>query len=614
MCGIAGVMMRRGRAPDAAVLRRLAEALAHRGPDGRGQYVSGSVGMVHTRLAIIDLETGDQPLFAGPEHHRPDIEDAPVALIANGEIYNDPEVRQALGAARYTTGSDCETPLHLYLDHDLGFAERLRGMYAIALHDRRRHRGSAGRLVLSRDPFGIKPLYYAETDVGFAFASEPQALIAAGLVAPRVRRPLRDQLLQLQFTTGRPTAFAGIDRVLPGETVVVEDGRVVDRLRRRALPSGGPVDRSEPDALRDLDAVFAESVRLHRRSDVPYGLFLSGGIDSAAVLAAMARESATPVLAFTVGFPETAVHDERAAARAVAAAVGAEHVEVAFTEADFWTLLPAVAAAMDDPAADFAILPTFRLAAAARDHGIKVVLSGEGGDELFAGYGRYRRALRPRLLGGRRLYDRGALEGLGLLTGPMAWRDGIAAAEAEAEAAEAARHESARRTRLQRLQAVDIAEWLPSDLLLKLDRCLMAHGVEGRVPFVDPAVAEFAFRLPDRLKVSGRLGKLLLRRWLAAELPAAEPYARKRGFTVPVGDWIARRADDLAPLVARQPGIAEAFPEAAVRRLFRGARRQRRRHGQAAWLLLFYALWHQRHITGLAPAGDTFEMLAARGR
>ncbi len=606
MCGIAGVMLRRGRAPDDAVLRRLAAALAHRGPDGHGRHVAGNVGMIHTRLAIIDLETGDQPLFASPEHASP--EDAPrVALIANGEIYNDPEVRRTLGAARYVTGSDCETPLHLYLAHGLDFADRLRGMYAIALHDRG-DGGPAGRLVLSRDPFGIKPLYYAETDQGFAFASEPQALIVAGIVEPRVRRSVRDQLLQLQFTTGRPTAFAGIDRVLPGETIVVEDGRIVDRRRRAALPGGGPVDRSEPDALDELDRAFTESVALHRRSDVPYGLFLSGGIDSAAVLAAMARDTATPVLTFTVGFPETGVHDEREAARAVAAAVGAEHVEVAFGEADFWTLLPAIAATMDDPAADFATLPTFRLAAAARDHGIKVVLTGEGGDELFAGYGRYRRALRPKLLGGRRLYDRGALDGLDLRTVGGEWRDGIAAAEAAAAGCGGAKAW----TRLQRLQAVDIAEWLPNDLLLKLDRCLMAHGVEGRVPFVDPGVADLAFRLPDHLKIGRRLGKRLLRRWLATALPAAAPDARKRGFTVPVGDWIARRAADLAPLVARQPGIAEAFPQAAVHRLFRGAERQGRRIGQAAWLLLFYALWHQRHICGIEPADDAFETLAER--
>ncbi|MBZ0325248.1 MAG: asparagine synthetase B, partial [Alphaproteobacteria bacterium] len=226
MCGIAGLMTLDGQPPDAHVLAAMSAALVHRGPDGDGTYLKGDVGMVHRRLAIIDLVTGDQPLG----------DDTGAALVANGEIYNYRELRRDLGETRFATASDCETPLHLYGADGTAFAERLRGMYAIALHDAR-----AGRLLLSRDPFGIKPLYYAATDKGLAFASGIGALVAAGLVRPRVVPARRNELLQLQFTTGRETIYEGVHRVLPGETVVVAGGRIVERRRIEALPAGGPV-------------------------------------------------------------------------------------------------------------------------------------------------------------------------------------------------------------------------------------------------------------------------------------------------------------------------------------------------------------------------------------
>jgi asparagine synthase (glutamine-hydrolysing) len=550
MCGIAGIMTAGGPAPVSA-LDRMAEALAHRGPDGRGRYLHGDTGLVHTRLAIIDLVTGDQPL------HEP----GGAALVANAEVYNYVELRDELEGVAFATASDCEPPLHLYRRLGLSFAERLRGMYAIAIHDPGKR-----RLVLVRDPFGIKPLYYAETAQGFAFASEPQALLSAGLIAPRLRPERRDELLELQFTTGRETIFEGIHRVLPGETLVVVGGRVIERHRRDALPEGGPRAEDEATALEKLDAVLEDSVRVHERSDVPYGMFLSGGIDSAALLAVMARIGHRPVRAYTVGFSGTGVADERAHARALARVVGAEHVEVAFCEDDFWRLLPRIAAVVDDPAADYAVLPTYKLGeVAGRD--VKVILCGEGGDELFAGYGRYRSALRPWWLGGRNLRPRGLLDGLQVLRAEArGWRDGIAAAEIHGE--------RPGRTRLQVAQATDCADWLPHDLLTKIDRCLMAHGVEGRVPLIDPAVAEVAFRLPDRLKLRGRLGKWLLRRWLAEHLPEAEPFTRKRGFTVPAGEWIAARGAELGPLVAAEPGVAETCEPQAVARLFRARGRR----------------------------------------
>ena len=586
MCGIAGLMTQHGDAAPGRLLRAIGAALAHRGPDGDGHYRSGDVGMVQMRLAIIDLATGDQPLY----------EPGGAALVANAEIYNYLELRREFPESSFATQSDCELPLHLYRRHGLDFTGHLRGMYAIALHD-----PAAGRLVLARDPFGIKPLYYAERPQYFAFASEPQALIQAGIVEGELAAPARNELLQMQFTTGRDTIFAGIKRVLPGETIVVRQGRIVERRREEALPTGAAIAIDEDKALQRLDAALADSVLVHQRSDVPFGMFLSGGIDSTAVLLMMARLAQRPVRAFTVGFAGNDDSDERPAARAAALAVGAEHVEILFDERDFWRLLPAVASTVDDPATDYAMLPTYKLAAAAHADGLKVILSGEGGDELFGGYGRYRSVMRPWWAGGRTPRARGILDDLDLLRGEMAgWRDGIAAAEALAT--------GDGRSRLQIAQAVDCADWLPNDLLVKLDRCLMAHGVEGRTPFLDPAVAALAFRLPDELKIRRGLGKWLLRRWLAQQLPAAQPLARKRGFTVPVGRWIAARAAKIGPLVARSEAVRALCEPDGVERVFAAA--AQKRAGRAAWTLLFYALWHRRHIEGRDLPPDTAAALA----
>ena len=587
MCGIAGFMSNRGAPPDESVLDALDRALAHRGPDGSGRYLAAGFAMIQRRLAIIDLAGGDQPLYE-PEG---------AALVANAEIYDYIEQRVALDGAAFATNSDCEVPLHLYRRDGVRFADSLRGMYAIALYDPLNE-----RLFLARDPFGIKPLYYLETADGLAFASEPQALFAAGLGTASLNTRARDTFFQLQFTPGRETIYEGVNRVLPGETLVIVKGRIVERLRRNALPEGGPKPCSEADALAALDAALEDSVAVHQRADVPYGMFLSGGIDSSVLLAMMSQLNDHPVRAFTVGFPDAgSVHDEREQAKAVAAALGAEHVEVEFREADFWSLLPRVAAALDDPIADYAALPTFKLAEAASD--LKVVLTGEGGDELFAGYGRYRSVLRPWWRGGKAFLHRGVFDKLGILREePVGWRDEIAAAEATEERDD--------RSPLQVVQAVDCADWLPHDLLTKLDRCLMAHGVEGRTPLLDPVVAAVAFRLPDDMKIRGARGKWLLRRWLAARLPMAKPFARKRGFTVPVAGWIAHQGKRLAPLIAAQPGVAEVCREGTVEKLF--ADPSGRRQGFAAWLLLFYGLWHQRHMLGVATGGDVFETLGER--
>jgi len=589
MCGIAGVSCHPGVVPDPAMLDAMARALRHRGPDGEGRLVADGAGFVHRRLSIVDLEGGAQPIRSGD-----------AALVANGEIYNDPALRARLTDARFATGSDCEPALHLWQREGYGYARELRGMYAIGLV---RHGNGRHEMALSRDPFGIKPLYVARFEGGIAFASEPEALLAAGLGRREVRPEARDELLQLQFTTGRDTIYPGIRRVLPGETLHLADGALVERRRETALSvaeADEPLD--EEEALARLDSALLDSVAVHQRADVPLGLFLSGGIDSAAVLGAMARLGIRRPMAWTARFDVPGAADETERARVMARSVEASHAVLTITREMVWRALPRIVACVDDPVADYAIIPTWFLAReAARD--VKVVLSGEGGDELFAGYGRYRRVMRPWWRGGRAPYRQGALAGLGVLRPGRrrGWRDGIAAAELTAGAGA---------SRLRAVQALDVEEWLPNDLLIKLDRCLMAHGVEGRTPLLDPAVAGVAWSLPDGMRVRDKSGKWLLRRWVERHVPGVEPFAHKQGFTVPVGEWIMAEGKRLGALVAEQPCIAQVAHPERVRALFCKASSGRAR--RAAWHLLFYALWYRVHIEQVAGEGDVFSVLSRR--
>ena len=585
MCGIAGLILSSGAAPpDPTVLSRLIGALHHRGPDGSGHAVVGRVALLHNRLSIIDLVSGDQPLFAGP-----------ATLVANGEIYNYRELRAGMPDTSFATNSDCEPPLHLWLGHGAGYAKQLRGMYAIAIHERVRR-----TVTLSRDPFGIKPLYIATIDGGLAFASEPQALLEAGLVKRAVRPAAVAELLQLQFTTGADTIFPGIQRLLPGETLTCADGHILDRQRINPLPALPPEQITEDEAMRRLDRALTESVDLHQRSDVPYGMFLSGGIDSSVLIALMSRLNNEPVLAFTAGFDAPGSVDERQHAAAVARAVGARHEAIEVTEAMVWEHLPEIVAAMDDPTMDYAIIPTWFLARRARQD-VKVVLCGEGGDEIFGGYDRYRQATLPWWRGGKPMWAGGSFDKVPVLRQPPSgWRGGMEAAEARAA--------EGGRSVLAAAQALDMTDWLPHDLLLKLDRCLMAHAVEGRTPLLDPGIAAAGFRLPDHMKLRGKMGKWILRKWLETNLPVARPFAPKTGFTVPIGEWIKAKGGRLGPLVAAQPGVAEIAHPDRVEALFSDIRRWR--HGFACWKLLFYALWHRRHILGLQPEGNVFETLS----
>ena len=583
MCGIAGVIGPLERAPENLdEARRMIATLTHRGPDGVRVEQVGGAALAHARLSVIDLECGWQPLHA-----------AGSTIIGNGEIYNYVELIEEFGLKqKLSTGSDFEPLLHIYAQEGEHAFTRLRGMYAFCLI------GADGQTWLVRDPFGIKPLYTANDRPVIPFASEARSLARAA-EPPDLRPGVSEELLALGYCL-RTGAYERAERVHPGEVhhliqgwdedVPVEgptdDEPIWDeRFGWPALHKGRTPIGGEEKLLTALDAVLEDSVRVHQRSDVPYGLFLSGGIDSSVIATLMARLNSRPVTAFTCGFDAPGAADERAAAERVARALDLDWRETTFGAEDFRRIAPQVAWALDDPTTDYACLPTYKLAEAAKDT-LTVVLSGEGGDELFAGYGRYRRALRPAVLGGRPAEPQVDATFL---------KDGGRAALARWREA-ATRNRPAGLRPLQQAQWADIATWLPNDLLLKLDRMLMAHGLEGRTPFLDREVAAFAWSLPDRLKVRGRHGKRILRKWLERHCPAADPWARKQGFTVPVADWIAPDARATGERVARCRGVAEVCDLDAVRSVFTSGS-----HRKSWWPLVFYAMWWSIHVGGASP-------------
>ncbi|CAI3926419.1 Asparagine synthetase B (glutamine-hydrolyzing) (AsnB) (PDB:2ETD) (PUBMED:25951518) [Commensalibacter communis] len=590
MCGLAGIALKSGYSITNEQKDLLKNALAHRGPDGSGEYIGQHAVLIHTRLSIIDLDGGKQPLSSPNKQF----------LVANGEIYNDLELRDSLLDYPFQTGSDCECIIPLWQQFKEKFPEKLRGMYAVALVDVDEH-----TLILSRDPFGIKPLYYACVEEGVVFASEAQALTKAGFVQPTLRQEGIESLLQLQFIPGKETIFQNIHRLLPGETLIIQDGVIVLKKQIEVFKEQNRIISNPDFALSELDHILEETVCVHERSDVPFGLFLSSGIDSSIILKMMQRLGQEKrVRAWTARFEtddrQGYVADETDQASLLAKQVGAEHHIFSITQEQVWQYLPQIVACMDDPVADYAIIPTWFLAKEA-SQSVKVILSGEGGDELFAGYGRYRKASQPWWRGGKKMYRKGVFDQTDHLRSSLSsWRDEITAYENACDFSSM--------TRLTKAQKIDIETWLPNDLLIKLDRCLMAHGIEGRVPFLDKKVAEFAFSLSDSLKVQNRQGKWILRKWLEKYFPESKPFAPKLGFSVPIGLWIEQQAKILAPIVSQQAGIKEIAFSDKILPLFEKASGRKERY--MAWNLLFYALWHQIHIVGQSPNGSVTDILA----
>lgn len=589
MCGIAGLYTP-GNEASAGLTNRLAAQLHHRGPDHVGVHVDGQVGLGHTRLSIIDLAGGDQPLFA---------HNGALALVANGEIYNFIEQRAGLEARghRFSTHSDCETILHAYAEYGLEFLDHLCGMFAFALYDKAQQ-----RLILARDRLGMKPLYIGQTADGVAFASEIKGLLPLFPHRPAINPRALAQFLQNQNSTGGETIFEGIERVLPGEALIVEKGRIARRWRYWSALEVEPMEIGQEEALRRFDPLMETVMRQHMRSDVPFGLFLSGGVDSTTLLGLLSRYKDEPIRTFSLGFPGSSVGDELSTAEELARHFGSRHTVLKPDAEAMLTRLPHTVWAADDLMRDFANLPTSLLAQeAARE--LKVVFSGEGGDEAFAGYGRYRPGRLERMAknllatgsGGFRTSGNfsgsqaRAVFGPALLSHADCWREPIVSAWGEAPRGW---------SDLQRMQYVDLTTALPDNLLVKADRMLMAWGLEGRLPFVDHRVIEFGLALPDTLKVEGKQGKMFLKRWASQFVPGDHLWRRKRGFKVPVGEWLrGAYLERMGTALLRDSAIREWFRPQGVQDLL--ARQQR--HGDVTrnvFALLQFALWHRLFVAG----------------
>ncbi len=629
MCGICGIATTRGGA-DLDALRAMAEQLVHRGPDSGGEYVDDGVALAARRLSIIDLEHGDQPIAN---------EDGTCVVVQNGEIYNYPELRWELQRAGHELRTRCDTEalVHLYEDRGAGFAERLRGMFAVAIWDARRR-----RLVLARDRYGIKPLYYRHAADELRFASEVRAL-------PRGEIDLDalEAFLAFNSIPAPYSIFRDIRKLPAGHVLVWEDGEVsLERYARPSPAAAGELrDGDEAELVEELRARLRDSVRAHLLSDVPVGVLLSGGVDSAALAALAAQETSEPVHTFTIGFAERSF-DERADARRVAERYGTEHHEL-LVRPDPELLLRALADAFDEPFADSSALPTYLVSQLAAEH-VKVALSGEGGDELFGGYYTYAADLFADRLAPLARVARPLVEALPASTRKASldykakrfvraahlpplerhhgWKE-IFSTDARAEligcrnafdpvdVLRARYAETQGAPQLARLQDVDFGVYLVDDLLVKTDRASMAHSLEARVPFLDPLVTNLAFALPTRLKVRGLAKKILLRKAVEPLLPHEIVHGRKRGFSIPAAAWLRGELEPFAreTLSAENLRRQGFFQPEPVARLLDEHVAGREDWSRQLWGLLSFTLWYERHVEQEPPRlrSARMEMLAA---
>ena len=617
MCGICGIATTHGVA-DVETLRSMSAQLAHRGPDSAGEHVDGGVALAARRLSILDLEHGDQPIAN---------EDGTCVVVQNGEIYNYPELRRELERAGHQLRTRCDTEalVHLYEEHGVGFAARLRGMFAVAIWD-----SSRRRLVLARDRYGIKPLYYRHAGDELRFASELRAL-------PRGEIDLDalEAFLAFNSIPAPYSIFRDVRKLPAGHVLVWENGAVT--LERYARPGPAAEDElrtgDEAELVEELRARLRDSVRAHLLSDVPVGVLLSGGVDSAALAALAAQETPEPVHTFTIGFEERSF-DERADARRVAERYGTQHHEL-LVRPDPELLLRALADAFDEPFADSSALPTYLVSQLAADH-VKVALSGEGGDELFGGYYTYAADLFADRVAPLARLVRPLVEALPASTRKASldykakrfvraahlpplerhhgWKE-IFSAEARTELTgrraafdpidvyRARYAETARAPQLARLQDVDFGVYLVDDLLVKTDRASMAHSLEARVPFLDPVVTNLAFALPTRLKVRGLAKKVLLRKAAEPLLPSEVVHGRKRGFSIPAAAWLGEELEPfaratLSPEILRRQGFFQSEP---VTRLIDEHVAGREDWSRQLWGLLAFTLWYERHVEQEPP-------------
>lgn len=636
MCGVVGKVSD-GEPVDGELLARMCDLIRHRGPDGQGIHVDGPVGLGMRRLAVIDLSTGDQPFMS---------EDGRIVVVFNGEIYNHEELRSELvrRGHRFRGHSDGEVIPHLYEEEGPRFVERLRGMFAIAVWD-----GHGRQLTLARDRVGKKPLYYAHVRGSLIFASEPRAILADPSVPRDVDPRALDAFLVNQYVPHHLCAFAALSKLAPASRLTWTPGKAPHVERYWSLDYTNKIDASREEAAERVREAVIEATRIRLMSDVPLGAFLSGGIDSSVVVAAMAMTSSEPVRTFSVSFPGTPV-DEAPHARAVAELYGTDHTELAVGPVDV-TLLPRIAWHFGEPFADPAALPTFQLAASVRRQ-VTVALNGDGGDEGFAGYRRYwqmartemgdqlpqalrRRAARLalRFAGGdegRAPLPRGArLAGRLALEPPRRYadlfryfrprdRDRLYSAEFMSQLGDAdplahvvaAWSANEDLDPVDRLMAVDLDTYLADDLMAKVDVTTMANSLELRSPLLDHELLELGAALPTQYKLRGREGKLILREAVRDWLPATILDRPKQGFAVPLADWLRGELREL-------PGDVLLDPATTARGVFRPAEVERlidEHHGGAdraepLWAMINLEFWYRTCVDTSPEAADHLPVL-----
>jgi asparagine synthase (glutamine-hydrolysing) len=626
MCGIGAILDPAGAcSPESA--QRMVEALRHRGPDGEAVRRIGPLTLAHTRLAIIDVAGGDQPL---------DSEDGAVTAIVNGEIYNHRDLRSRLEPRghRFATDSDSEVVVHAYEDRGLDFVRELNGIFAFALWDARER-----RLVAARDQFGVKPLYWWSDGRRLALASEVGALIATGLVEPAVDRVALDHYLACRFVPAPRTLFAGVRKLPPASLLVAGDGGE-PRVESFREPPGAPfADLADEELAGLLADRFTDAVEHQMMSDVPYGAFLSGGVDSAAVVAAMAQRSTAPPTTFTIGFPgHGAVLDERGYAAQSARLIGTDHHETAMVEADFLEELARCLPRLEEPCGIPSAPALLQLSRFAAER-VKVVLAGQGADEPHGGYGRHQAAallgrlrVAPAALGGplaalaralpraaraRRaahlLGGRGGAERVlrlveitdrdvrsALTSGPGEEAEGERLAAARAVLADVAGQDL-----LGQALYLDTRMFLPDGILLCNDKMSMAAGLELRVPFLDLELMRFVERIPARSRIRPRAGKRLHRMAMERLLPPEIAARPKHGFSTPYDDWLrSSLGREVARRYAAGSVLAGLVEPAAVQRLVDEHRRGRADHKSVLYCLLELSEWHRAFVQAAEPAPE----------
>lgn len=581
MCGIAGAVAAGGPVDPAAVAR-MCDTLDHRGPDSRGLFSDDGVALGVTRLAVIDVDGGDQPIAS---------EDGAVVVVCNGEIYNYRDLRADLARRghRFSTESDVEVIVHLYEELGGDCVDRLRGMFAFALWDRR-----SRSLLLARDRVGKKPLFFARRKDQLWFASEPRAILASDAVPREVDHEAIDLFLHYQSVPAPRSAFAAIRKLRPAHTLRWRDGaESVRRYWRLSYRDREPPLREE-EACERIRETLLEATRLRLRSDVPVGALLSGGVDSSAVVAAMTRLTAGPVKTFSIGFDVDAF-DESAYAREVAEHCGTEHHELILDDSAL-ELVPRLVWHYGEPFADSSALATFALSELASGH-VTVALNGDGGDEAFCGYGRHAPPLPAapleRHYAERRAHQYFDEDERARLYSPQFansvaendWRIPVEESYFACDSSDP----------LERTVAVDTEQYLPDDLLVKMDIATMAHSLEARSPFCDHELMELAASLPMALKVGQAMPKALLKRAVRSWLPARTVDRPKMGFMIPMDKWLAgsAAADVLLDPRALERGL---FRKERVESLVAEWREGCGDHGYRIWTLLMLELWFQTYV------------------